>query len=120
MSTNSAEEFARVLQDLAKRTRAGNIEWSRVNPTTYSWANNKGRAIIQQVEQKRLINQGGRLVSRSAISYAFQAYDPAGAQVLKLNSGEMEQIETDLEALFKAASESVLTQGLGVLKNMLD
>jgi hypothetical protein len=120
MATSSAEEFKLVLQNLVERTRSGSIEWSRVNPTTYSWANNKGRAIIQQVEQKRLVSQGGRVSSRSITSYTFQTYDSAGVLVLKLGSGEMAELGADLETLFKAASESVLSQGLGVLKNMLD
>lgn len=120
MEARSIQQFRDVLSDLHKRTQDQKIEWIRVNPTTYSWSNDRGRVNIQVVEQRRLVREGNKLLNRTDKSIALQVFDSDGNSALSINSKEIPELSGELGSLFNLAAEAVLSDGMNVLKGMLN
>lgn len=119
MDTNSIEEIRAILRTLINQTRENLIEWVRVNPTTFSWVNGKGRVTVQFVETKKTAMRGGRIFTESSKNYIFQASDPAGRTRMTVNSADVVSLDSDLDELFSVAVESITSRGLGFLKDMM-
>jgi hypothetical protein len=119
MVTNAVEEFRALVSDLASRTRSGEVEWSRVNPTTFSWSNERGVVNIQSVDRPTIVTTEKGFKADKERGYIFNAYDPGGVSRVQLNSLDMKALLPELRELFELAANSVESKGLSFLKNLI-
>lgn len=76
MSTPEMTETVTYVNEFVQKTHLGEISWSRVNPTTFSWDSPRGtgRVVLQRVSRQAMVD--GRI--RTIRTDLFQAFDTAG------------------------------------------
>lgn len=126
MQMPSAEmtEFAAYIDELTAATRAGNIEWSRANPSTFLWTvgpPTPTRISLQQVEQPKIeVALDGKRVMGTTRKYVFTLTDmKSRQQVLSIKSEDGPEISSKLRALFELIDSGVTRRGLDLLRSIL-
>lgn len=110
-------ELVEYINRIITATRAGQITWTRANPTTFAWnAQNKGNVVLQKVEQR--IPQPPASF-RNVTHYIFQANESGRGAVLNVSSSDIPEINQPLHMLFLEASRCVSKEGLDFLNSLL-
>jgi hypothetical protein len=124
METSELSGYIAYIQQLIAATNGGRIEWTRTNPTTFSWttsAPKRAKTVLQKVtrsEQTR--DQAGRIAIQITTQHVLQVTDIASrSQVLSLNTTDSPELAPLLLDLFDAVSLSVGRKAVEYLKSIL-
>jgi len=116
-------EFLSYIEQLTVATRSGSVEWTRVNPTTFTWDTIKptpARLSLQRVDRRDRVVKAGRPMVITSKHYVFQAVDPEeGLQKLSISGADDPDVNQKLEALYDAISSGLSRKGLDFLKSLL-
>jgi hypothetical protein len=119
-------ELTLYLRQLLEDTRAGKIEWSQVNPTTFVWKkeldSGVAQAIIQRVErtERQPPSPMGRVVIKTVRRYVFQVVDKTGAQKVSLDSTIDRIYEPILAEILQVIEQKIAKNGVDYFKRMLE
>lgn len=119
MESNELNEFIRVVSRFAQSTRSGEMQWTKVNPTTYSWSSDAGTVFLQQVSKNVRIGSGTLTRSSERKGYLFQAFDKMKNPQLAVNSAEQIDANGVLSELYDSIGASFTKKGVDFLKSMI-
>jgi hypothetical protein len=123
MSSTEVDELLEYLDRLVAATKRGDIEWRRVNPTTYSWETGPqqfARVTLQRVGPGAQTTDAGRVVVVARTTYLLQAADARSNVVrLSVNGAQDAASNVKLEELYNAIGAGFSRKGLDFLKAIL-
>jgi len=130
MPGQESQELQSYLDGLIAVTRAGSVQWTSANPTTFIWQTENARFTVQRVEKTGPVVLGvGRISQQKKISYVFQAHElvkqAAGGglttlqQRFSIEGSENEELNRKLDELFDAIRSGIFRKGLEFLKEHL-
>jgi hypothetical protein len=116
MPNQNNAQLSDYIAGLVQGTRANQFEWTRANPTTYTWENDGARISIQRVDRRpTTFGQSSRLF----VLQAFDLKHNPPKQMLILSGGEDESLNMRLEQLYAVIGENMTQRGLDFLKSVL-
>jgi len=114
------QEIVTYLSDIAQKSRAGEIEWKRANPTTFIWesaGNQLAGAPKTAVTLQKAIGVSGtpeyQLTVSEIINLAIRK------TILTLSTSEKPFVRQPLNDLFHSVEASFDIQAAGILKKLL-
>ena len=118
MPAEEETELIAYIDRIIEATRAGDMLWTKVNPTTYTWATDKPRVAklsLQRVDTR--IIRGAMPVK--IIKYLLQLRNEAGQEVLATDGAYSPPLNEKLRSLFETVANTVTRRGLDFLDDVL-
>ena len=125
MPTPEQEELAQYISRIMQKTKDGQAEWTRVNPSTFAWTRTletrSARIILQRVDRTEIYQRiPGAGVTRTVRNYFMQVTElPTNAQMVSINTDQDKFFAPLLEELFNLVSQNISRKGLDFLKEFL-
>jgi hypothetical protein len=139
MADNEQAELTAYIDDVIGRTSAGKMEWTVINPTTFSYdppSPHPGRIILQRVEKvtqtaeleegKKTVDDGKKTVRQAKeIGYVFQVLEFPSTSVggpktaLFLNSFDNPKLKDKFQSLFEMIESAFSKKRWDFLRSIL-
>lgn len=123
--TPEEQELTETIRDMVHKSHAGEMTWTRSNPTTFTWArkwdDREGARITIQKATKRKPSRSPSGVRMQLVEqYIFQVLDlSTGGAMVSISSDENPNFHESLAGLYNAASTNITKKGLGFLKRAI-
>jgi hypothetical protein len=120
--SHQKDELIIYINKITESTRLGEMLWTRINPTTYTWSTDKpkpAKIILQQVQRSTRRIIGGNIIVRTSTHYLFKVIDQHGQEVIAVDGSEDESINTSLSPLYEAILSGFTQKGIEFLKTIL-
>ena len=108
-------QLIEVVRDLQNKTSAGEIQWSKINPTTYSWSGSGGRIVMQKIVQ----SPRTQAIALSGPRYHLEVLDSHGDAQVSLVSGRSPEAASALQALYVAITSAVTAKGVDFFRQLV-
>jgi hypothetical protein len=132
MAISDANQLVDVLEQLVAATEIGKVQWTKINPTTYSWPSDSGKVVIQKVPLPRgATGSIWRAVTSSqsdvsdarteiATRYMLEVFDAAGEPQLVASSVRSRDVQAALESAYAAISSQFAQKGVDFLRELVE
>jgi hypothetical protein len=108
------------LKKLTEKTITGEVPWSRSSNTVFNWEpNNLSVRSISLQQTKERVRDGATRMLKTVSSYVMVIKSDSDPKGLIISSSEHPQLKGDFDALFEAASNSVVTRAESALRDLL-
>jgi hypothetical protein len=120
-------ELLPYIDQIISTTEKGEMNWQRLNPTTFVWnaaPPNAGRIVLQQVITAEpmpvpRVPVQFRQTLRQVTKILFQVIDDKNVQRISISSTDDEALRVRLDKLYQTLSSGITSAGLDFLKSIL-